>query len=122
MRKGYLLIGGLTVGGALGHYFLWSAFPNARTAWAALLMWVIMGVGHLVIHATRWGRPEALAAAVVIPALIRLVVLPGVLVGLAVLLDPEVKILMLLFVGGMIFFMGLELMLAYQARSPRSSS
>lgn len=122
MKRGYFLIGGLTVGGALVHYFLWSAFPDGGTARAALVMWVIIGVGHLIIHAIRRGRPETLAAAVVIPALIRLVVLPGMLVGLAVLLTPDIKTLVLLFVGGMIFFMALELMLAYPARPPRSSS
>ncbi len=122
MKRGYFLIGGLTAAGALAHYFLWPAFPDARTAWAALLMWVLIGAGHIIIHAIRRGRPETLAAAVVIPAVIRLMVLPGALVGLAVLLAPDIKILVLLFVGGVIFFMGLELMLAYQARAPRSSS
>jgi len=122
MNRGYLLIGGLTAIGAMVHYFLWSAFPDAGTARAALLMWVTIGVGHLVIYAIRHSRPGALAAAVVIPALIRLLVLPGVLVGLAVLLAPDIKTLVLLFVGGIVLFMGLELMLAYQARAPRSSS
>ncbi len=122
MKRGYFLIGGVTAVGALAHYFLWSAFPDTRTAWAALLMWIMLGLGHLVIYALREGRPDTSASTVVIPALIRLMVLPGALVGLAVLLAPDIKILVLLFVGGVIFFMGLDLALAYQSQAPRSSS
>jgi len=108
--------------GALGHYFLWSVFPNAQTARAALLMWAMLGGLHLAIYAIQNRKQTTIAVAVVIPALMRLLLLPGILVGLITLFVPEVKVFVLLFVGEVFLFMGLELFLVYQARSHPGSS
>jgi len=59
---------------------------------------------------------------VVVPALIRLVVLPMVLVGLVLAFDPHVKTFLVLFVGEVFLFMGLELGLVYSSQRPPASS
>ncbi len=122
MRKGYVILGTLTAAGAIGHYSLWSVFPDEKTAWAALILWVMLGVGHLGIYAIQAARQNTLAAAVAIPALIRIGILPALLVGLFKLFEPHVKVFVLLFVGEVLFFMGLELALVYRVRTARSSS
>jgi len=58
----------------------------------------------------------------VVPALIRLVVLPMMLVGLVMAFDPHVKTFLVLFVGEVFLFMGLELGLVYSGQRPPASS
>jgi hypothetical protein len=122
MRKGYWIMGGLVAGGVILHVLLWSVFPDARTALAALLMWVILGVGHIFIYALQSRGDKALVKVVVVPALIRLVVLPMVLVGLVLAFDPHVKTFLVLFVGEVFLLMGLELGLVYSSQRPPASS
>lgn len=122
MKKGYWIMGGLVAGGTILHGLLWSVFPDEKTALAALLMWVILGVVHIFIYTLQSRGDKALAKVVVVPALIRLVVLPVMLVGLAMAFDPHVRTFLVLFVGEVVLFMGLELGLVYRHRRPPASS
>ncbi len=122
MKKGYWIMGGLVAGGTILHGLLWSVFPDEKTALAALLMWVILGVVHIFIYALQSRGDKALAKVVVVPALIRLVVLPVMLVGLATAFDPPVRTFLVLFVAEVFLFMGLELGLVYRHQRPSASS
>jgi hypothetical protein len=122
MKGGYWILIGAMAAGMLGHGLLWGAFPNERTAWAALFMWVTLGIAHIFIYALQSRSEKTTAKVIVIPAMIRLVVLPGLLLGLAKAFEPHGMTFIGLFVGGVVFFMGLELFLVYRAQAPRSSS
>jgi len=121
MKKGYWIIGGVVVGGAFLHGLLWSVFPDRNTALAALLMWVMLGVVHMVIYAFQSGGDKTLARVVVVPALIRLVVLPVMVIGLAMAVEPHLITFVALFVGEVFLLMGLEVGLVYSKQGPPAS-